>query len=205
MSANAETLPKPTGAPPKRRLRNFLLNPKFQLKYTGMVVGVTVIVASALGWQAYNYSTSMTEMLNANEMMMVLDDEAAALILDESEKADQQVLMSIIGGIAILAFALGVTGIVVTHKLVGPTYKMKRLIGEIADGHMKLSGRLRKGDELLDLYLALERMVEKLRETQQEEIDLLDAAMQKSRDAGTSEEALQDIVEVRERMAATLD
>ncbi len=82
---------------------------------------------------------------------------------------------------------------------------MKRLIGEIADGHMKLSGRLRKGDELVDLYLALERMVESLREMQQEEIDLLDQAIQKSRDAGTPEEALQDIVEVRERMAATLE
>jgi nitrogen fixation/metabolism regulation signal transduction histidine kinase len=113
--------------------------------------------------------------------------------------------MGIVGGIAILALALGVTGIVVTHKLVGPTYKMKRLIGEIADGHMKLSGRLRKGDELVDLYLALERMVESLRAAQQEEIDLLDHAIQKSREAGTPEEALQDIVEVRERMAATLE
>ncbi len=205
MSANAESLPKQTGGPPKRRLRNFLLNPRFQLKYTGMVVGVTVIVASALGWQAYNYSKSMTEMLNANAMLDAADDEAAELILNAAEEEDEKVLMSIVGGILILALALGVTGIVVTHKLVGPTYKMKRLIGEIADGHMKLSGRLRKGDELVDLYLALERMVEALRAAQQEEIDLLDHAIQKSREAGTPEEALQDIVEVRERMAATLE
>jgi len=205
MTANADSLPKQTGAPPKRRLRNFLLNPRFQLKYTGMVVGVTMVVASALGWQAYNYSKSMTEMLTANEMMMSVDDGAAALIIEHSEAEDRKVLMSIVGGILILAIALGVTGIVVTHKLVGPTYKLKRLIGEIGDGHMKLSGRLRKGDELLDLYLTLERMVESLRAMQQEEIDLLDAAIQKSRDAGTPEEALQDVVEVRERMAATLE
>jgi methyl-accepting chemotaxis protein len=205
MSANAESLPKQTGAPPKRRLRNFLLNPRFQLKYTGMVVGVTVVVASALGFQAYTYSKSMTEMLNANEMMMAVDDDAAEFILSEAEAEDRKVLMGIIGGVLIMALALGVTGIIVTHKLVGPTYKMKRLIGEIADGHMKLSGRLRKGDELVDLYLALERMVEQLRKAQQEEIDLLDAAIQKSREAGTPEEALQDIVEVRERMAATLE
>ncbi|RLB53235.1 MAG: hypothetical protein DRJ42_12525 [Deltaproteobacteria bacterium] len=205
MSADAETMPKETAGPPKRRLRNFLLNPRFQLKYTGMVVGVTVIVASALGFQAYDYSRSMSEMLAANDMMSALDDAAAELIIEESAAKDLEVLLSIIGGICVLALALGVTGIVVTHKLVGPTYKMKRLIGEIADGRLRLSGRLRKGDELLDLYIALERMVESLRATQQEEIDLLDVAIQKSRDAGTPEDALQDIVEVRERMASTLE
>lgn len=112
--------------------------------------------------------------------------------------------MSIITGITILALALGFTGIIVTHKIVGPSYKMRRLIGDVADGHLRVQGRLRKGDELQDVFEAFERMVVNLRKRQQDEIDLLDAAIQKSRDAGTPEEALQDIVEVRERMAAEL-
>jgi hypothetical protein len=82
---------------------------------------------------------------------------------------------------------------------------MRRLINEVADGHLRLAGRLRKGDELQEVFEAFERMVESLRKAQQEEVDLLDAAIQKAREAGTPEEALAHVVEVRERMMDQLE
>ena len=45
MGAEAQSQPMPKKAgPPKRRLRNYFLDPRFQLKYTLMVVVVAVVV-----------------------------------------------------------------------------------------------------------------------------------------------------------------
>ena len=205
MTADAETLPKSSG-PPKRRLRNFLLDARFQLKYTSMVVLVTVAIAACLGYFAYDYSKGQTESLSIQMAMQPdLHPDVAADLEGWAEEQDQKVLLAIVGGIAILALVLGFTGIMVTHKVVGPAYKLRRLLGDVADGHLKVQGRLRKGDELQNVFLAFERMVESLRERQKEEISQLDAALQMSRDAGTPEDALLEIVAVRERMQAELD
>lgn len=190
-------------APPKRRFRNYLLDPGFQLKYTSMVVGVTLIVASVLGYFAYSFSHQQTELLSMS--LDTFDPSAAADIEGWMAERDRMVLLSIVGGITFLTFALALTGIIVTHKVVGPVYKMRLLLGKVADGHLKLQGRLRKGDELQELFESFATMVESLRTAQQEEIDELDLALNKARDAGANEDVLEHIIAVRDRMKAALD
>lgn len=205
MSANAEGLAQTQG-PPKRRLRNYLLDRPFQLKYTGMVVGVTVVVAAVLGYFAYDYSRGQTEMLMAQQATQPgLSDETWALMAESAQAEDRKVLFGIVGGILVLAIALGVTGIVVTHKVVGPAYKMRKLLNEVATGHLKVQARLRKGDELQELFDAFAHMVETLRERQAEEVAQLDAALAKASSTGVDEETLQPIRDVRNRMQAELE
>ncbi|MCU0677469.1 MAG: hypothetical protein MUE69_32355 [Myxococcota bacterium] len=206
MSANAETRPVPQGAPPKRRLRNYLLDTRFQLKYTGMVVLVTVAVASVLGWFAYDHSRGQTEMMAMQIAMQPdLNPEAAADLTGFGEAEDRKVLLSIVLGILGLAFALAFTGIIVTHKLVGPAYKMRLLLNQVAEGKLKLQGRLRKGDELQELFEAFANMVESLREAQAREVAELDAAIAHAKESGIDERDLKAIQEVRDRMNAALD
>jgi len=205
MSANAETVPQ-TSAPPKRRLRNFLLDTRFQLKYTGMVVAATVVVAGVLGYFAYDYSRGQTESLTVTMAMQPdLHPEVAADLEGWAEAQDQKVLFAILGGIVILALTMGFTGIIVTHKVVGPSYKMRRLLRNVADGHLKVEGRLRKGDELQELFHAFEQMVVKLRERQAKEVAQLDLAIEKARNSGASDDALADLVSVRDEMQSQLD
>jgi nitrogen fixation/metabolism regulation signal transduction histidine kinase len=207
MGANAETLPKPTGGAPQRRLRNYLLDPRFQLKYTGMVVVVTVAVAAVLGYFAYKFSKGQTEILNIQIAMQSdhMDPSSVEALEGYAKKQDQQVLLGIIGGILALALTLGITGILVTHKLVGPAYKMRMLLGEVAAGKLRIAGRLRKGDELQELFEAFSQMIDALREEQSREICELDEAIAKARSAGVAEDALRHVVEVRDRMQAALD
>lgn len=207
MTAEAERLPRTTIPPAKRRLRNYLLDARFQLKYTSMVVGVTVIVASALGFMAYRYSRGQTEMMTISKIegSADLNPQFVAFIEGEARSADRKVLLGIIGGIAILALALGVTGIMVTHKLVGPAYKIKRLLRDVRDGHLKIEGRLRKGDELQDVFDAFEQMINALRAEQEKEIAMLDGALESAAAAGVPEEALREIKTVRQRMREALD
>lgn len=205
MEAKAETLPK-SGPPPKRLWRNYLLDPRFQLKYTSMVVVVTVIVASILGFFAYDYSRGQTEALMLETAMQPdLDPEVAAQLEGMAADEDQKVLTLIVSGILILAFTLGVTGILVTHKLCGPAYKLRLLLNQVAAGKLKLQGRLRKGDELQELFEAFANMVQNLRGAQEREIHELDEAVESARKAGVSDDQLTRIIEVRDRMASALE
>jgi len=191
----------------QRQFRNYLLDPKFQIKYVSMVVGVTVVVAAVLGFIAYGYSRGQTQMLTMAKMAQYteLDDQTYEFIKQEAEKADQAVILGILGGIAVMVLSLGLTGIIVTHRLVGPAYKMKRLLGYVRDGHLRVDGRLRRGDELQDLFEAFEQMVNSLRSAQEQEVEQLEAAIAQAREAGTPEPTLRQLEMVRDRMREALD
>src|SRR5580658_3242280 len=47
--ANSIPVAAPSGPPPKRYLRNYLLDARFQLKFTAYAVGATLIVVALLG------------------------------------------------------------------------------------------------------------------------------------------------------------
>jgi methyl-accepting chemotaxis protein len=205
MGVEARSVAPGPGAP-KRQLRNYLLDSRFQLKYTGMVVGVTLVVATVLGHFAYDYSRGQTEALQVQLASQPdLDPQVAATLDERAQAQDRKVLFAIVGGIAILALALGITGIVVTHKVVGPAYKLKMMLRRIADGRLKVDGSLRRGDELQDVFIVFNEMVETLRSSQAREVALLDEALAKARRAGTPDDVITLFQEVRDRMQAEIE
>ncbi len=205
MGVEARSVAPMPGAP-KRRLKNYLLDGRFQLKYTGMVVGVTVAVATVLGYFAYDYSRGQTEALQVQLAMQPDLDAQVAANLDEFARAeDRKVLAGILGGIVIMALALAFTGIMVTHKVVGPAYKIKMLLKRVERGSLKIEGGLRKGDELQDVFQVFNDMVTTLRSRQADEIALLDDALRRASAVGTPEEVLRVFRELRDRMQAELD
>ena len=206
-AAQAPSSTPPTGRY-QRRFRNLLLQPRFQLKYTAMVVGVTLVVAAVLGWFAYGYSTGQTEMMSVNQVAAAGDDVSAEFVQDMENYAraeDRKVLGAIVGGVLLMAITLGFTGILVTHRLVGPAYRLKDLMRQVRDGHWNAQGRLRDGDELHDVFEAFEEMTASLRAAQAEEVALLDDAIEKARAAGVPDTAIAEVVEVRRRMQSALE
>ncbi|MFO0680799.1 MAG: hypothetical protein U0234_02055 [Sandaracinus sp.] len=203
MTANAQTAPQPTGAPPKRRLRNYLLDTRFQLKYTGMVVGVTLVVATLLGSLAYYQSQGQTDSLRL-DAATAPDPETAAFIMQQAEDYDRNLLLGIAGGVLLLVVSLGVTGILVTHRVVGPAYKLKRLFQDVSGGHLRVYGKLRKGDELWDVFVEFEKMIEKLRQGQRDEISQLQSIIERAKQSGASPEVVGELEGLRDRMEAEL-
>jgi methyl-accepting chemotaxis protein len=195
-------------AHPPRKLRNYLLEPKFQLKYTGMVVGVTVLVASVLGHYAYQYSTGQSQLLNI-ELVEAKGSAADAQFVSDLERyareADRKVLLAILGGIGVLALALGITGIIVTHRLVGPAYRLKQLLGHVSAGRIQTAGKLRKHDELQDVFEAFQQMIGSLRAARERDIEIVERALEAARASGASEPTLEALNEVRDRLRSSLD
>lgn len=206
MTAEAQRVSHSPRTHPPRKLRNFLLDPKFQLKYTLMVMAVTVAVAAVLGYYAYDYSTGQTQMLTMERSMKADsgDKETMAFIEAEGHKEDRKVLLAILGGIGALALALGITGIVVTHRLVGPAYRLKQLIREVSRGHIHVAGGLRKHDELQDVFEAFQSMVKNLRTAREEDIEELERALEKARSTGASPDVVAALEDVRARLQRSL-
>jgi len=197
---------RPTQGAPKRKLRNYLLDRRFQLKYTGMVVSVTLIVASFLGAIAYEESQGQTEALQIQLAVQPdLDPQVAADLDAFGKERDRQMLVAILMGIFVLTVALGLTGIVVTHKMVGPAYRIRKLLATVARGRLRVDGALRRGDELQDVFAAFNDMVGNLRQRQEHEIAQLDAALRKAEQRGVPDEVLASLRSLRDSMQAELD
>ena len=242
------------GAPPKykRSMRNYLLDARFQLKWTGFIIGVALAVSAIMGVFLYKTSSDVTresakvieqgkELIkesqkNSDLVKMTIKDQYAdapeladtfnkgakdldmqlvarhdALVAQQNATLAQQrmMLFSLVGGLGLLVAFIGILGIYFTHKVVGPIYKMKLLLKQVGDGKLNFQGRLRKGDELQDFFVVFEAMVDKLKERQKREVEMLTDAIEQTRKGDYREtpndEALNKIVAVRDEMKSALD
>ncbi len=188
----------------KRKLRNYLLDNRFQLKYTGMVVAVTVVVATGLGYAAYDYSRGQTEALAVSiAMQPELNPTAAEDLEAFARSEDTKVLAAIVLGVGIMALTLGMTGIVVTHRVVGPAYRMRMLFHQVAEGRRTVSVGIRKGDELQELFEAFADMLANIRDKEAQVVEELSDALAAARAAGASEASLSKLQAVVTGMSDT--
>ncbi len=220
----------------QRRLKNYLLDPHFQFKYTGYLMLIAVVLSVGLGALIWRTSNSViAESLNAMhqgeevvargkevvaesqkvslvvQMNIVKDPvysdnpalleafkadaaiqdahlkaqqdrlvkQAADLKQQASDLANQRTVMlwTLCGAFALLVVLIGVAGIVVTHRVAGPIFKMRINLRAVAEGRLRVPTPLRKGDELVDFFEAYRTMVISLRERQEVEIGKLTRAI----------------------------
>ena len=225
----------PTGRH-QRRMKNYLLDRHFQLKYTGYLVGIAVLFSVCLGtllWrtseavisqssqtveqgeqvvgrgrEVVEESRKVSEVVKMNivkdpiysdnpalleafkgdadkqderlkSQVAALEQQSATLKAQSTAIRGQQrtMLLTLTTALTLLVVIIGFAGIMVTHKVAGPIFKMKRQIREVGEGHLRIPNKLRKGDELIDFFEAFETMVINLRSRQQGEIDKLEQAI----------------------------
>ena len=190
----------------QRKVRNYLLDRRFQLKYTGMVLVVTISVASVLGYVAYRFSKGQTEALTAHIAAQPdLDGTTASDLERFAQQEDRKIRNAIILGVMLLTLALGVTGIIVTHRVVGPAYRMRRLFEHVGEGRFEVTTGIRKGDELQELYRSFAQMVESLRDQRTEEIARLEETLIKMEAAGVQSAYLTELRTLLERIRKSVD
>jgi len=190
----------------QRKVRNYLLDRRFQLKYTGMVLLVTLAVAGILGYAAYDFSKGQTEAFTVQIAAQPdLDPEIAADLEQLAKQEDRKVRNAILIGVALMTLALGLTGIVVTHRVVGPAYRMRRLFEHVGEGHLEVVTGIRKGDELQELFHSFGEMVESLREQRAEDIERLEDTLIKMEAAGAQSEHIAELRAVLARIRKSVD
>ena len=233
--------------PYKRSVRNYLLDSRFQLKYTGMIVAVALIISAVMGTALYVTTRNMVgesakvveesqkvtvESKKVSEVSLMnvkafapdspglldeFDKEAAetdrAVAAQQKAVVDQQALLlkhqadliwSLIGGLALMVTAIGILSIYFTHKVVGPVYKMKRLLKKVGEGNLHVDARLRKGDELQDFFEAFQDMVAQLRKFERNQLTELETALGHL-DKKSHDEALASLGRLKDSMLHSLD
>lgn len=257
------TSANPAAGRHQRSFRNYLLDPHFQLKYSGYLVGIAALLSISLGVILWRTSQAVIaqshEAVAVGEQVVVRGRE----LLEESQKVSAVVRMNIVEDpvykdneallkafqadaakqdahllaqqerleeqsqrlkeqtlklrnqqraigttlivlLALLVVGVGLVGIVVTHKVAGPIFKMKRQIRALGDGHLSIPAPLRKGDELVDFFEAFRNAVIELRARQEREIAMLDRAIENLQDR-EPETYLEELRELRAEMQAGLD
>jgi methyl-accepting chemotaxis protein len=224
----------------QRRLRNFLLDRHFQLKYSGYLMGIALFFSASLGTILWQTSRKLISQSRSSVALGEQIVERGKNLLAESEKVNAVVRMNIVetyaddpallevfqgeaagrdgqlkesqkqleansralrtqaqmiereyvffgaviaSALLLLVLGVGIAGVVVTHKVAGPVFKMKRLLGELAQGHFRVVARLRRGDELKYFFDAFNDTADKLRVRQEGEIEQIDLVIALLRDA----------------------
>ncbi len=218
----------------QRSWKNYLLDARFQLKYTAMIVGVSLFISALLGTFLYSTNTKLVQQSQqvVDESKKVSDvvkmnikdsygdnpelaqafnsassDQDNRILAQQQALVTQQrtMLWALVGGLTVMVAMIGLLGIYFTHKVVGPIYKMKMLLRQVGEGKLTFYGKLRKGDELQDFFETFSAMVEQLKDRQAKEVQILTDAIEDAKSAGVGDAAIAKVVSVREEMQRALE
>ena len=222
-----------SGTRGKRKVGTYLIDPGFQLKYTGLLVGVVLAVTIALGvviWRTTNSASesaryasaqaekALNEASTSSKLLQLtaasyadVDPELAKTIGKDQEQLDkefeanraevarrtehverqrQRILWLLIGGSGAMLVLLTVLGIYITHRIVGPVFRLKRLLRQVGTARFDVSAGVRKGDELDDLFETFVQMTYSLKALQSGRRATLQATIEKARAAQVAPEVM---------------
>ena len=92
----------------------------------------------------------------------------------ESTRIGWLVLLSVM----VFALAVLLLGIVITHRIAGPVYRVRRLLDDLGEGRREVPRHgLRDGDELRELFESASSLVKKLRAEDEATFDALSTAL----------------------------
>jgi nitrate/nitrite-specific signal transduction histidine kinase len=233
MATTTSTAPPDQTGSYKRSVRNYLLDSRFQLKYSGFLVAVALVISGVLGTVVWSTTTAMVgesqkvieESKKVSEVSRMnikdLASDSPDLLAEFNKEADEHdqmianqqasmihrqavLIESVVGGLTLMVVLIGLLGIYFTHKVAGPVYKMKRLLAKVGQGNLRVDARLRKGDELRDFFEAFTQMVASLRALEKKQLDDVDRALD-AIERGAKDEAKTSLGKVRDAMRTALE
>jgi hypothetical protein len=141
----------------QRKLSNYLLDKKLQLRYVLFVTVVSALICGSLGYliwqQEVDASETIRDQVSATSGETAdYDAELQAAVSEHLESGDDNLVLVMVGAGVGLVFVLSLYLIVMTHKVAGPLYKVTLYFDKMADGRLDTVWPLRKGDMLESFY-----------------------------------------------------
>ncbi len=146
-----------------RKLANFLLTPKFQLKLTFYYIGVGLAIILVTGGAVY---------FKFMQIRMLLND---TVVTDYTAQSQVNTIMFHIAEISLVGFVLFaitsfIFALMISHRIAGPVRAITNYIGELAKGNFGYTRKLRPNDELtliMDALHDLSRVLQNRAESHQ--------------------------------------
>lgn len=145
-------------------------------------------------------AAAQKERLDQQKARLVEQAEALNLQEETLRTFAERLKWSLAAGLLCLVLALACVGIVVTHKLAGPLFKMQRHLQQIQKGNWQLPSGLRKGDDLQGFFETFRETVRSLRRERAEHWALVRQAIDAG-GRGESAEQQQALVQLEQLLA----
>jgi len=159
----------------KRKVKNYLLDVGLQLRYTATIVVIAVVLTAILGHRIYQATQDTSKVILWTGLV---DPATAQELQSQFAQSDRTVMLGIIGFAIILVLSISGVGILLTHKVAGPLYKISSFFGRIRDNRLgPAPAKLRKGDELQDFYLSFREMHQAVRGRVEDDVRVLEGAL----------------------------
>lgn len=174
----------------KRRLIP-IVDRRFQFKYTGIIFLVAAIVSTALGYfllDAYMQLNSMIEVSEAIGDRLNTEDA-------------QRVFALVVGFLVAEVLLLGVAGLLITHRVVGPVFVLHRHLATLTEGTYPTLRPLRANDEFKSTFEAFSETLQMLKDRDEREAKELADVLASARDKGVDGahlDTLQRLIDERE-------
>jgi methyl-accepting chemotaxis protein len=164
----------------KRKLSNYLLDKKLQLRYVLVVTILSGVIAGALGFMIYQQrraaSESIEKDLAALTQKDASQDQFQEQIASDLASDDQALVYKMVGVGLGLVIILSLYLVLMTHKVAGPLFKVSMYFDRMADGRLGKVTPLREGDLLQDFFATFKGMHESVRDRAVADAELMERA-----------------------------
>jgi hypothetical protein len=179
--------PRPASSVPRR---HFLVDRGFQLKYAVVMALAGLAVAAVFGFWLHQ--------VHAQAIALLSPDGATRALIERSDA----LLLAAFAGIALLlAAALGLLGVVITHRVAGPVFVMGHYLSVLAQGRFPKMRTLRRSDELRAFFAVFIQAVEAMKKREARHVVVLEDALARMRAAVARSPELHPAVQALEAAA----
>jgi len=151
----------------KRKMSNYLLDKKLQLRYVLVVTILSAIIAGTLGFMIYDQRRLASESIESDLAALTQSDannqSFQENVASDLESEDKALVYKMIGAGLGLIVILSLYLIIMTHKVAGPLFKVSIYFERMAEGRLGNVTPLRRGDMLVDFFDNFKTMHEAVR------------------------------------------
>jgi hypothetical protein len=177
----------------KRRLIP-IVDRRFQFKYTAIIVAIAAVVSTVLGYLLLKSYWEMNEVIDLASLSPEVNDK---LNTDDAKK----VFMITLGFLVVEVVGLGVMGLLITHRVVGPIFVLQRHLTTLLGGKYPNVRPLRQGDEFRDAFDVFSKVISSLKQRDTDDLEKLKSLVEKAKAKGMSDadlKTLQELVDERQ-------
>jgi nitrogen fixation/metabolism regulation signal transduction histidine kinase len=204
-------------APPRsrhqRKLSNYMLDKKLQLRYVLLVSILSAMIAGALGYMIYDQRRTASESIERDLQALTQADashqEFQEQVASGLQSDDQALIYKMVAVGLGLVLILSAYLVIMTHKVAGPLFKISMYFDRMAEGRLGTVTPLRRGDMLQDFFGEFKETHESLRTRSQADLEVMERALGALRDAhnqadyrGEARSRLDDTLEALEQHLA---
>lgn len=144
----------PNMGAPKFKRTKYWVSGRFQGKYVGIILLLTFLIAVMCSYVVY-----YTSMIAFGEKLASIYPQGRLVSIVND--INIRIMLSVV----LVAPLVALVGIYLSHKIAGPIFRMERFMDDMASGNFTGKLVLRKGDELLRLADAINRLSESMKTT----------------------------------------